>query len=42
MYNYVIDDFRCTTWQIVDAELMTSEVNNQDVENVRLYYYVVE
>lgn len=42
MYNYVIDDFRYTTWQIVDAELMTSEVNNQDVENVRLYYYVVK
>lgn len=28
--------------QIVDADLMTSEVDNQDVENVRLYYYVVE
>ena len=42
MYNYVIDDFRYTTWQIVDALLMTTEVNNQDVETVRLYYYVPE
>lgn len=42
MYNYVIDDFYYTTWQIVDAQLMTPEFNNQDVENVRLYYYVPE
>ena len=42
MYNYVIGDFRYTTWQIVDARLMTTEVNNQDVETVRLYYYVPE
>lgn len=42
MYNYVIDDFRYTTWQIVDARLMTQEFNNQDVENVLLYYYVPE
>ena len=42
IYNYVIDEFYYTTWQIVGAEMMTDEINNQDVENVRLYYYVSE
>ncbi len=42
MYNYVVDDFLYTRWQIVDAELLTPEINNQDVENIRLYYYVAE
>ncbi len=40
IYNYVVDEFYYTTWQIIEAEMMTHEITNQEMENVRLYYYV--
>lgn len=42
IYNYVIDEFRYTTWQIIGAEMRTAEIDNHETENVRLYYYVPE
>ncbi len=42
IYVYVIDEFRYTTWQIIQAEMRTPEIDNREIENVRLYYAVSE
>ena len=42
MFNYVIDDFRYTTHQLVSATLLTKEIDNLNIENVKLFYHVEE
>lgn len=38
MFNYIIDSLGYTTYQIVSAELLTKDVRNQSVENIKLYF----
>lgn len=42
VYNYYIDTFRYTTNMLDSAALMTKEVNNEEQETIRLYYYVAQ
>lgn len=42
MFNYIIDDFKYTTHQLVSAKLLTREIDNMNIENVKLFYHVEE
>lgn len=39
MFNYIIDKYEYTTHTLVSMEVVAPEINNQNNENIRLYYY---